>query len=408
MKVLHINKSDLIGGAAIAAYRLHSGLLSCGVDSKLLVGKSKQNNSLIDNIEHKSWISKRLYPLAYRAGLNDVHLIDTYKISQHPFYKNADVLNFHNLHTGYFNYLALPKLTKQKPAVLTLHDMWSFTGHCAYSFDCNRWKQTCGQCPYPKTYPEISKDNTQLELTLKKWVYKHSNLHIVTLSNWLNQQVKESILKELPIYNIPNGIDSKTYYPVDSQTSRLELGIPVDKKVLMCSAISLDDPRKGNDLLIKILELLPVHIKQKIILLTMGGNAGELAELTEIQSIQLGYVHDEHLKNLAYSAADLFVFPSRADNLPLVLQESLACGTPMIAFDVGGVSDIVRPGLTGYLAQPENIKDFSEGIERLLENDPHRNYLAKHCREIAMTEYTIQLQVDRYLKLYEDIISSCN
>jgi glycosyltransferase involved in cell wall biosynthesis len=110
------------------------------------------------------------------------------------------------------------------------------------------------------------------------------------------------------------------------------------------------------------------------------------------------------VKAIAYSAADLCVFPTRADNLPLVLQESMAYGTPMVSFNVGGVPDLVRPNVTGYLAKPEDAKDFSQGILQLLEDDTLREKMSANCRAIALQEYPIELQAKRYIELYQQVL----
>lgn len=404
MNILHINQSDLVGGAAIASYRLHNALIEAGVQSTLLVGKKHSNSHLVDTVYRRTLIEKILRKGLFKPlGLNYIDLIASFDIPQHLFYQQASVLNFHNLHTGYFNYLAVSALTRHKPAVFTLHDMWSFTGHCAYSLDCDRWKYGCGKCPHPNIYPEIRMDNTRVEWKLKQWIYQHADLTIVTPSTWLTDLVKQSMLKHLPLHHIPNGIDIHLYQPLDRSNCRLQLGIPDNKKVLMFGAEILTDARKGSDLLHQALQRLPDSLKRDTVLLTLGKGSETLAEAVGIATVNLGYVSDEQRKAVAYSAADLFVFPTRNDNLPLMLQESMACGTPMVSFRVGGVPDLVRPGITGYLAQPEDVNDMTDGIVQLLEDDQLRKTMSSYCREIAVEEYSLALQVSRYMQLYEKL-----
>lgn len=404
LKVLQVNQSDISGGAAIAGYRLHQGLLSQGIDSKLLVSKAELNDVLISTIDRKPRLENRIHSITNLLGLRYIHFLGSFDIPKHPFFKDADVINFHNLHSGAFNYFALPLLTRHKPSVFTLHDMWSFTGHCAYSYDCDRWKSGCGKCPYPNSYPSITRDNTRLELILKKWVYNHSQLVIVTLSEWLTKQAKQSILKRFHIQHIPNGIDTDKYRPLNSRKSKLELGLPNSKKVIMFAAHRLTNYTKGADLLIKALQSLPITLKSEIILLTIGKCSSDFSKDIGIESMNLGYVTDEKIKAIAYSSADIFVFPTRADNLPLVLQESMACGTPMISFNIGGVPDLVRHGITGYLAEPENFQNFSKYIVKLLEDDNQRRFMSSKCREIALAEYSSHLQTTRYISLYNQLL----
>jgi glycosyltransferase involved in cell wall biosynthesis len=410
MKVLHINQSDIAGGAAIAGYRLHQGLLVQGINSRLLVGTVKTSSDRVAATPSKPSVEREIFRLTNRLGLNSLNVISSFDIPKHSFYKEADILNFHNLHNGYFNYLVIPLLTENKSAIFTLHDMWSFTGHCAYSYDCNRWKMGCGKCPYPEVHPYVYRDNTHLEWKLKNWVYSRSNLTIVTLSRWLTEQAKQSMLNRFPIHHIPNGIDTEAYQPLEAEQCRSLLGIPTGKRVLMFGAQSLKDSRKGGDLLLKALFSLPESLKAETVLLTLGNGGEAISEAAGMQTLNLGYLNSDRVKAIAYCAADLFVFPTRADNLPLVLQESMACGTPMVSFKVGGVPDLVRPGVTGYLATPEDAQDFCNGIVQLLEDEALRDRMSQKCRAIALAEYPLELQAQRYIELYRQAMqnSSCD
>jgi len=404
MNILHINQLDIAGGAALAGYRLHQGLLTLRINSRLLVGWQKMQSDRIAVIPRKPRIEDQIFRISWKFGFHYVHLVSTFDIPKHPFYQAADILNFHNLHSNYFNYLAIPSLTKEKPAVFTLHDMWSFTGHCAYSYDCDRWKIGCGKCPYPDEYPSINMDNTLIEWKLKNWVYSRSNLSIVTPSTWLREQVKQSMLNRFPIHHIPYGIDTEAYQPIEQKLCRYVLGIPANKKVLMFGSVSVKDPRKGGDLILQALQNLPASLKAETVLLTIGNDSEGIAQEVGMQTLHLGYITSDRLKSIAYSAADLFILPTRSDNLPLVLQESMACGTPMVSFKIGGVPDLVRPGITGYLAEPENVIDFCNGIIELLEDEKLRAQMREKCRAIALKEYNLELQAQRYIELYRQLL----
>ncbi|MBK1987104.1 glycosyltransferase family 4 protein [Sphaerospermopsis aphanizomenoides BCCUSP55] len=406
MKVLHINQSDMVGGAGIAGYRLHQGLLNQGVDSKLLVGIAKIADQRIAAIPRKFRIESQIYRFTRRVGLNHLHLVSSFDIPKHQFYQDADIINFHNLHNTYFNYLVIPKLTATKPGIFTLHDMWSFTGQCAYSFDCERWKTGCHKCPCPTTHPSNYFDSTHIEWKLKEWVYSKSNLTIVTLSDWLTDLAKKSILSRFPIHKIPNGIDTISFQPLDPLLCKTVLDIPKNKKVLLFGAESFKYTRKGGDLLLKVLQQLPASLKSETILLTFGNGSEAITSEVGIPSVNLGYISSDRLKSVAYSAADLFIFPTRADNLPLVLQESMACGTPMVSFKVGGVPDLVRHNITGYLAQLEDVEDFRNGIVSLLEDEKLRTTMSKNCRVIAVNEYSLELQAKKYIELYQQVLQS--
>jgi glycosyltransferase involved in cell wall biosynthesis len=400
MKILHINQSDIEGGAAIAGYRLHQGLVAQAIDSKLLVGTKKTRSHLVVATK-KNRIQKLTYQIGYRIGLDNLSTFSSFNLSKDPIYQEADLLNLHNLHGNYFNYLALPKLTATKTSVFTLHDMWSFTGQCFYSYECQKWQTSCGGCPHLNTKRDLS----QLEQRLKHWAYQRSNLEIVAPSQWLTQLARQSMLNRFQIHHIPYGIDINSYQPLDSERCRNLLGIPQHKHVLMFGATDISDARKGGDLLHQALQSLPGSIKANCFLLIMGNGGEVLAKDVGMPSIELGFVSNDKLKSIAYSAADLFLFPTRADNLPLVLQESMACGTPMVSFNIGGVPDLVRPNQTGYLAVPENIDDFRNGIIELLEDKNLRQQMREKCREIVVAEYSLELQAQRYIKLYQDILA---
>ncbi len=405
MRVLHINQSDTYGGAAIAGYRLHQGLLSQGVDSRLMVGRMETNDDRVSLVPHVSPFEQQFKRVTQKFGFNHVHLWSTFQIAHHDFYQSAEVLNFHNIHTGFFNYLALPRLVKRKPAVLTLHDMWLFTGHCAYSYGCDRWKIGCGDCPDLTIYPAMRRDSTRWEWKLKDWLYNQAAFSVIAPSRWLADLAHQSLLSRFPIYHIPNGIDLEVYQPLNRADCRSKLQIPPDRQVILFVSHTLKDARKGGDVMLQALGRLPNSAKSNLVLLAMGEEGDNIAAQVGIDTISLGYVKEEHLKAIAYSAADLFVFPTRADNLPLVLQESMACGTPMVSCDVGGVSDLVRPDVTGYLAKPEDVEDLSRGIQMLLNYPEQRRKMGEACRSIAVSEYSINLQVQRYLDVYQQSLS---
>ncbi len=371
----------------------------------LLEGRRLTSSARIATIPRKYSFEGKIARITQSLGLNYLHYVGTFDIPKHNLYQEADLLNFHNLHSGTFNYLAIPSLTKNKPAVFTLHDMWSLTGHCAYSYDCDRWKTGCGNCPYPNSYPVIKRDNTRLEWQLKNWVYSRAKLAIVTPSSWLAEQAKQSMLNRFSIHHIPNGIDTKLYQPIERNLCKTILDIPQDKKVLMFAAEKLRDSRKGGDLILKALSHLPVSLKAETILVTIGSGNEEISKTVGIEALNFGYVSSDRLKSVIYSATDLFIFPTRADNLPLVLQESMACGTPMVSFKIGGVPDLVRPGITGYLAAPEDARDFANGIVRLLEDNQLRQQMRENCRAIALSEYALELQVKRYISLYDKLLN---
>jgi len=260
-------------------------------------------------------------------------------------------------------------------------------------------------CPYPEIYPAIRRDATALEWKLKKRAFTHSRVTIIAISRWIERLVRQSLLGECRIEWIPNGIDLKVFRPLDQRMCRDLLGLPQDRLLVLFAAADMADKRKGGDLLSEALLRLPEALRAKISLVIMGKTKRDTAQGHGMQTFELGYIHDDLLKTQVFSAADLFVFPTRADNLPLVLQESMACGTPLVSFNVGGVPDLVRPGITGLLAEAEDCVGFARHIQALLEDNDLRRKLGHSCRKIAEAEYDVVLQARRYGELFAELLT---
>jgi len=405
VKVLMVHLGDGgFGGGDIAMIRLQGGLRKMGVESRILCQTPTRPDSVAMPPVPK-W-ERLLGKVTRRLGLNDVSCLGSFRLKHERAFGDTDVLDLHCIHSNFFSYLALPTLTQSKPTVFTFHDMWPFTGHCHTSRDCERWRAGCGKCPYLDTYPPVRRDATRLEWKLKRAMYERSRFAIVTPSSWLTDLARQSMVGSFPIHHIPHGIDTTVYEPLDQAQCRSLLGIPRDKKVLVFVADYLSRYLKGGDLLLHALRELPASLKSETVLLLLGWAGEELAKSFDIPVVYVGFLMNERLKAMAYNAADLFLLPTRADNFPLTLIESLACGTPIVSFRVGGVPDVVRPGVTGYLAAPENAADFSAGIRQLLEDDQLRGEMRHRCRSIAVEEYSVDLQAQRYAEVYRQVVQS--
>lgn len=408
MKVTHLNYGDsarLTGGTAIATIRLHEALREIGVDSEVLCRFTDREVAQVHRLSAPEWnrkIEALLRIFTQKIGLLDLHAVSSFLLKRSRAFQETDLLHLHCIHQGYFNYLALPGLTAQKPAVYTMHDIWAFTGHCAVSYNCDRWKTGCGKCPYLQLPPAVNRDNTHLEWRLKNWTYQHSNLTIVSPSNWMTQMLKDSMLNHLPIYQIPHGIDLQQYQMLDPDYCRAVLQIPAGKKVLMfVGAVSY---YKGGDMLVAALKALPESLKSELVLLVMGDHGVAEARSCGVEVCPVGNITSDAMKAIVYSAADLFLFPTRGESFGLVALESLACRTPVVSFRVGGVPDVVRHGLNGYLAEPENAEDFRHGILELLEDSALREAMGSQGRQMAVEEFSIELEAQRYQAVYAQVL----
>lgn len=410
MKVLHIHTSDgqINGtGAHIMMNRLHHGLKKNGIESKIIC--AQKSPDFDDAVEIKKsgpvkMAERLLDGIARQLGLNEIAHFSCLSIQQLPDFADADLIHFHGLHGRFFSYLCIPKFSRKKNLVFTLHDMWPYTGHCTYSYDCDRWKTGCGDCPHPEEYPPIRRDNTRLEWKLKKWIYSRSHIDIVSISTMQNKALRESMLARFPIHLIKNAIDTNIYHPLDSAQCRSDLNIPPDRKVIMFGATSMSRYAKGGDLLAEALKQLPSVLKEKVILLTFGRGGQTLADHAGLQCVDMGYVNGDEKKARLYSAADLFILPSRAETFELVTLECMACGTPMVSFPVGAAAEMVKPGITGYLAEPENPEDLCRGMIELVENDALRGQMAINCRKLTEEEYSQENHIQNYQELYAGIL----
>jgi glycosyltransferase involved in cell wall biosynthesis len=407
MRVLSIQISDFLhgGGSAIAGHRLHLALKNAGVQSTMLCARRTLDSPDSVALPRPSSLEGYIGGVTRRLGLNDIHNIRTFNIREMDVYQQADILNIHAFR-DYYSYFALPALTRDKPGVFTLQDVWAYTGHCTSHRDCERWKTGCGKCPYPNVTQRIRRDSTRLVWKLKNWAYSRSNLTIVSLCSQVTERAKQSMLRRFPIHEIPSGLDTQTLVPLDPQECRSLLGIPRDRRVIMFAALYLNNYAKGGDLLLEALDSLPATLRAETILVLLGSRGETLARASGIESREYRLVMDDRLKSILYSAADVFVSPSRCEGFGLVALESIACGTPAVTFAEGGAREYVRPGISGYLAKSFDAQDLGLGIQGLLEDDARRSTMSQKGREMVLQEYTIELQAERYRQLFQSIIES--
>ena len=400
---IHISDGSNGGGGGIAMRRLNNALRQSGVEADILCRKGDFDLPHVHQLPRPGKVDHALRRVTKPLGLNDIHLLSSFSVKHTELHRNADVLDFHGIHSRTLSYLSLPYLTSGKPALFTLHDIWALTGHCTISYECQRWQTGCGRCPHLDVEPAVERDATRIEWLLKKWTYANANLAFVVPSYHVMEMARQSIISEHPLYLIPNGVDTNVFHPMDQEACRRQLGIPAGKRVLFTAAHRLNRHRKGVDLLVKALRAMPAGLRAETVLLTMGHGGAGLAEEAGMEAVNLGYLNDEASKAVAYAAADLFLFPTRAETFGLVSIESQACGTPVVSFRVGGVPDHVRPGETGLLAEPEDAEGFAQGVVQLLEDDALRTQMRQRCREMVVQEYSFHLLLQRYIRVYRHL-----
>ncbi|MEO7557138.1 MAG: glycosyltransferase [Acidimicrobiales bacterium] len=416
LRVVQLNHADLQGGgAAIAGFRLHRALHESGrVQSSMCVGGKASTDEDVRELAHPALARKLIRKVGRELGLNELDGIGAYRLGDASDVRAADVLHFHAIHGGWFSYPAMVRLTAATPSVMTLHDMWAFTGHCSYSLECERWRSGCGSCPHPEMFPAIRRDATRIEWRVKDAVWARSKLVIVSPSRWLAGLATDSTLGRFPVRIIPLGIDTATFAPRAPDVARHALGIPEDRTVILFAAAflggttagSLTGSRKGADLLMEVLRRVPPEQRATCTLLLMGSSSPDMTALLralDYDVVDVGYVASDELKSIVYSAADVFVCPTKADNSPLVIIESIACGTPVLSFAVGGVAELVRPGVTGALAPAGDVGAMTRRLVELLDDPGALAAMRSTCRAVAEREHANAIAVERHIALYEEL-----
>ena len=418
MKVLLLSTFDIRGGAARAAYRLHQGLRSLDIDSKMLVQEKSSDDWTV--IAPKTRVQMGLAKT--RATIDALPLrfypqFDGYgaffpqwlpdslanKVNQ----IKPDILNLHWISGGFVQIETLKKL--KQPILLTLHDMWAFTGGCHYSQDCDRYTINCGHCP--QLYSKRDQDISRWVWQRKADAWKSLHLTIVTPSHWLADAARRSsLLGDRPIHVISNGIDTKIYKPLDTKLARDLLHLPQDKYLVLFGAMrATSDRRKGWQFLQPTLQRLKESGWQdRIELVVFGASEPEMPDNLGFPCHYLGQLHDDISLSIMYAAVDLLLVPSIQDNLPNTVMESISCGTPCVAFDIGGIPDMIQHKKQGYLATPFDCQDLANGIDWVL-TDAERHQALRHAtRQKAEQEFTRSLQADRYQALFHQILNAPN
>lgn len=407
LSVLHISTYDNIGGSGRSAYRVHTGLRRAGVRSRMLVGMKATED------EDVSLFAARPLRMADygfgkvmdRLSLQYLFYPSSFLLPRHRWFRECDVVQIYNTHGGYFSHTALPLIARRRPVVWRLSDMWPMTGHCAYSFDCEGWKTGCGSCPIISHYPALRSDTTAALWRMKRRVYAHTPLTIVAPSRWIAELARQSpLLGRYPVHIIPNGLDTEVFRPLDKEAARARLGIGPARRVILFSADSIKDQRKGAALLQQALVRLASEAVADVTLLVVGSHVEGWDAQLPFEVKQVNHVDDDAVMAGIYSAADLFVLPTLADNLPNGILESMACATPPVTFDVGGCGDAVRHMETGYLAAYKDVDDLTRALRLLLDDPALRARLGRRGREVAVAEYSQELQTGRFLRLYEEAV----
>lgn len=416
MRILHICESPN-GGANVAAWRLHQGLLQAGVDSQVLFGCSDKPFSTDPNV-HVAFPGILRYYRSIRAKLEDRFIRKhtgraiknwTYGYCSLGLKKylrriSPDVVNLHWVNGGVLSIKDLGEIAGT-PCVWTMHDMWPITGGCHYSGTCSRYSEKCGFCPQLGSTDD--EDLSRRGWNEKQQAWRKSQFNVVTPSNWLANCVRSSqIGSKESVSVIPYGLDLSTYCPGDKASARRSLGLDPDSEVILFGAASTDTPRKGGHLLVAAIESISNELERRgTSLVAFGSSNKSLFERLRIRTHELGSLRGDSALASLYRAASVFVAPSMEDNLPNTVIEASACGVPSVAFDIGGMSDMIESGATGALAKAFDTRELGELILQVLGNSESYGAAATNR---ANRLFPLRLQGERYKLLYGRMLSADN
>jgi glycosyltransferase involved in cell wall biosynthesis len=405
IRTVHIQYSKSSAGSA--ALRLHTAFLRSNIDSNIIsLLPDITTNEKIKNVGRRARmianIDTKLQSYLRRNnkkeyGLFSYPILGT-NIEQLEEVKKADIIYIHWALHGFLNLRSIEKLAQlKKPVILFMHDMWAITGGCHYSFECEKYKSKCTNCQFfPGTNNKDDLSTKAFEKKLELYS-KYDNLYFVSPSKWLYNCAKESFLtRNKPLFCIPNVLDDQIFKPFSKEVAKKILNIPKEKKVIAFGAMSLQSPYKGWAYLKTALEILSKEEgSDDIVVLLFGSSYNKkVADSIPFETKFAGYLQDEYSLAVVYNAANVFVAPSLADNLPTTILESLNCGTPVVSFEVGGIPDMISHKENGYLAKYKDAADIAAGIQYCIQNQ---------IKGYALPEFVPANVLQKHLDLYNSL-----
>jgi len=406
MKVLRIHTEYNKGGASVGALMLHNEI-NAFPDSEDIFAHGKGEKVKGDPRVVRFAIQAEVLLHAFITRISGIQGCGTY-FSTNRLLRlvdrwQPDLIHFHNIHGYYIDFSVAKRLKGLSiPVVWTIHDGWSLTGRCVYLRGCKKWMDGCGSCPdlakYPRTYYDSSKFMWKRKRRLlgNDW-----SPVLVSPSNWLGSILAETISNKCDIRVIPNGVDKELFNPGNQIEIRSKLGTPLDRKIILFLASDLKNKEKGAKYFFESLE----YVKSRNFMVLTVGRKIDLSRIVKegIDIVQMGYVENrEDLANI-YASSDIFCTTSLEENFPRVVLEAMSSGTPVVGFNVGGISEQLKSDC-GLLANPFDVKTLAGMIDNLLEDDKKREFMSRRCRERVIAEYGNELFVKRYINLYEELI----
>ena len=416
MRVLIVNTSERIGGAAIAAGRLMDALKNNGIKAKMLVREKQTDRLSVTGLKMNAW---RVWQFIWERILiwkenrfrkHNLFAVDIANtgtdITAIPEFQEADIIHLHWINQGMLSLNDIRKILQSgKPVVWTMHDMWPCTGICHHARECDKYHQECHHCPY--IYKGGSKkDLSNQVFKKKKELYQLAPITFITCSQWLKGRAGQSaLLNGHTIVDIPNPINTGLFKPQNTVAARNRMGLPTDKKLILFGSVKVTDKRKGIDYFIESCKLLAEkhpELKEDLGVVVYGKNSEQLKPLIPFQVFPLDFISsDKDLVNV-YNAVDLYVTPSLEENLPTTIMEAMACGVPCVGFNVGGIPEMIDHLHNGYVAEYKSAEDLANGVIWTLNESEYRTLSEEACRK-AVSNYSESTVAKKYIDVYNKI-----
>ena len=416
MRVLIINTSERMGGAAIAAHRLMDALRNNGIQAKMLVRDKQTDRVTVIGLKKSLWqiwrfVWERI--LIWKANHFKKHNLFAVDIANTgtditvlPEFKQAEIIHLHWINQGMLSLKDLRKiLLSGKPVIWTMHDMWPCTGICHHARECDKYHQECQCCPY--IYKGGGKKDISYQVfKTKQELYKLAPITFITCSQWLKERASQSaLLTNHSVINIPNPINTGLFKPRNKQKARERRALPTDKKLILFGSAKITDKRKGIDYFIESCKILaekyPEVIKEWGVVV-YGKESEQLKPLVPFEVYPLNYISSEKELVDVYNAVDLFVTPSLEENLPNTIMEAMACGIPCVGFNVGGIPEMIDHLHNGYVADYKSAEDFANGIHWALSEGEYPSLSEAACRKVV-TSYSESAIAKKYIEVYNKI-----
>ena len=414
MRIVHVNTHGLAGGASIVARNLVAQQRLDGHDVSMIFAYGDKTSPDSGKIpfdfggsglrRSQEYCLRKLSRIEARMGLQYCFMTPAWLLERHAAVRDADIVHFHNTHGGYLNLWAVSNLSRRRPVVWTLHDEWAYTGHCATTLGCDRWRTGCGHCPRLRVNPDIRLDTTRLLFRFKSAAYRRGRFVIACPSRWLFERVGEGMLGCRRRYLVPNPVDTGVFRPRERDRARERLGLPREAMVVMFAAhFGARNPLKGFDDFARALAGLEERERSAVCLLGVGDD-GSGAPALPVRTHWAGRIDDPALMAEHYAAADVFVLPSHAENSPLTILEAMACGTGALAYDVGGVAELITHEASGYVARYRDVADLTAGLRWFLGlSSEERRRLSSACLEAVRDGHELASVARRYEAIYDAV-----